>query len=150
MDVVGRGLSITFGDMVFDLQNVLEIQTETLGLPEFGAFLGFASAMALTEFPMILLIRFLHIGSTPLEQLPNNIEKLERLEILSLTDNWHLKSLPDTIHNLQYLWHLRVDKRLKKSGFDFDRLIHEPRINNVLGQTFEKSQTWFCLEFVNI
>ncbi|RMG36508.1 MAG: hypothetical protein D6732_08170 [Methanobacteriota archaeon] len=59
------------------------------------------------------------------------------------------KSLPDTIHNIQYLWYLRVDKRLKRSGFDFERLINQPKIYDYFSDTYICLQKMFCLEFVN-
>ena len=38
MDVVGRGLAITFGDMVFVIQNVLKTKPKSLGIDEYTFF----------------------------------------------------------------------------------------------------------------
>ncbi len=61
MSVVSRDLSITFGDMVFDLQNVLEMQVETLGIEDDFNLLFFATAIpaAAGEAIFLSIIRLL-------------------------------------------------------------------------------------------
>ena len=64
MDVVGRGLTIAFGDMVFDIKDVLTIKPETLGLVDnFELFLDTALLSALGE-SIFLFIVWLLLSNT--------------------------------------------------------------------------------------
>ena len=94
----------------------------------------YLAIMPLNQFPPFILelnnLRRLLFSGTDVSELPSQIDRLENLEVLYLADNAKLKTLPPSIHNLQHLWYLSVDKRLKKSGFDFDRLKEEIKLRN--------------------
>ncbi len=60
MNVVDLGLMISFGDMTFDLKNVLEMQTETLGIgDDFDLFTATIIPAAAAEAIFLSIIRLL-------------------------------------------------------------------------------------------
>ncbi len=116
---------------LYSLENVKELPY-LLNLKKLISL--YIAVIPLDQFPSFILelqnLRRLLFSGTLVSELPSQIDQLENLEVLYLADNPKLKSLPPSIHNLQHLWYLSVDKRMKKSEFDFNRLKEEIKLRN--------------------